>query len=156
VARVHGADVAGLDVVTEKLDYLERELGVRAVPSPDFAAVGLPPAWAGRADVVVDLLGTADSLRWSLDHLAAGGRLVTLTAFRGVDFPISSRELVNGEAAILGSRYASRYELALAARLLAEGRVRPVIGRREPLERVTAIHEDLRAGRLLGRGALIW
>jgi propanol-preferring alcohol dehydrogenase len=63
--------------------------------------------------------------------------------------------MVFGETAILGSRYASRHELALGARLLAEGRVRPVIGRREPLERVTAIHEDLRAGRLLGRGALV-
>jgi propanol-preferring alcohol dehydrogenase len=156
VARVHGADVAGLDVATEKLDYLERELGVRAVPSPDFAAIALPPEWADRADVVIDLLGTADSLRWGLEHLAPGGRLVTLTGFRGVAFPISSRELVHGEKAILGSRYASRHELVLGARLVAEGRVRPVIGRREPLERVTAIHEDLRAGRLLGRGALVF
>ena len=71
-------------------------------------------------------------------------------------FPASSRELVFRESAILGSRYASRYELTLAARLLAEGRVRPVVGRREPLERVADIHDDLRAGRLLGRGALVW
>jgi propanol-preferring alcohol dehydrogenase len=156
VARVLGADVAGLDVVPEKLDYLERELGVRAVPSPDFAAVELPPGWSGRPDVVVDLLGTAASLRWGLDHLAPGGRLVTLTTFPGVDFPVSPRELVFREAAILGSRYASRHEIALAARLVVEGRVRPVVGRREPVERVTAIHDDLRTGRLLGRGALVW
>ena len=156
VARVYGADVVGLEVGAEKLDYLQRELEVRAVPSPDFAAVELPAAWAGRADVVVDLLGRVESLRWAVDHLAAGGRLATLTSFRGVDFPISSRELVFGETAILGSRYASRHELALGARLLADGRVRAVIGRREPLDRVTAIHEDLRAGRLLGRGALVW
>ena len=106
--------------------------------------------------MVVDLLGTPESLRWGVEHLAVGGRLVTLTSFRGVDFPVSSRELVFGETAILGSRYASRHELVLAARLLADGRVRPVIGRREPLEHVTAIHEDLRAGRLLGRGALVF
>jgi D-arabinose 1-dehydrogenase-like Zn-dependent alcohol dehydrogenase len=156
VARVYGADVVGLDVGVEKLEYLERELQVRAVPSTDFATVELPAAWSGRVDLVVDLLGRAESLRWGLDHLAAGGRLVTLTSFRGVDFPITSRELVFRETAILGSRYASRHELVLGARLLAEGRIRPVVGRREPLERVTAIHEDLRAGRLLGRGALVW
>jgi D-arabinose 1-dehydrogenase-like Zn-dependent alcohol dehydrogenase len=156
VARVYGAEVAGLDVGAEKLEFLERELEVRAVPSHDFGAVQLPLAWGGRSDVVVDLLGTAESLRWGVDHLASGGRLVTLTSFRGVNFPISSRELVFREAAILGSRYASRHELALAARLLAEGRVRPVIGRREPVDRVAGIHEDIAAGRLLGRGALVW
>jgi D-arabinose 1-dehydrogenase-like Zn-dependent alcohol dehydrogenase len=156
VARVYGADVAGLDVTQEKLDYLERELGARAIPSADFAAVELPKDWGGRADVVVDFLGTPASLRWGLEHLAARGRLVALTSFRDVDFPISSRELVFGETAILGSRYASRHELALGARLVAEGKVRPVVSRREPLERVEAIHEDLRAGRLLGRGALVW
>jgi len=156
VARVYGADVAGLEVASEKLDYLERELGVAAIPSPDFAAVELPAAWNGRSDVVVDLLGTNESLRWGVERLAAGGRLVTLTTFRGVDFPVSSRQLVFGETAIVGSRYASRQELVLAAGLLAGGRVRPVVGRREPLERVAAIHEDLRAGRLLGRGALVW
>ena len=156
VARVYGGDVVGLDVGVEKLDYLERELGVAAVSSHEFAEVRLPVAWDGRADVVVDLLGRTDSLRWGLDHLAEGGRLVTLTTFRDVGFPVSSRELVFRETAILGSRYVSRHELILAARLVAEGRVRPVVGRREPLERVGDIHEDLRAGRLLGRGALVW
>jgi propanol-preferring alcohol dehydrogenase len=155
VARVYGADVLGLDVGAAKLEYLERELHVPAVHSGDFQAVELPAAWGGRADVVVDLLGTTESLRWAVEHLAAGGRLVTLTTFRGRELSISSRELVFGETALLGSRYASRHELALGARLLAEGRVRPVIGREEPLERVAAIHEDLRAGRLLGRGALL-
>src|SRR5205823_6333054 len=87
VARVYGADVAGLDVGREKLDYLERELGVAAIPSPDFAAVELPAGWDDRSDVVVDLLGTSQSLRWGVEHLASGGRLVTLTTFRGVDFP---------------------------------------------------------------------
>ena len=156
VARVYGAEVMGLDVSVEKLEYLERELHLPAARSADFRAVGLPASWGGRVDVVVDLLGTAESLRWGVEHLGAGGRLVTLTTFRDVEFPVSSRELVFAEGAILGSRYASRHELSLAARLLAEGRVRAVVGRREPLERVVAIHEDLRAGRLLGRGALVW
>src|SRR5438105_2863874 len=85
VARVYGAEVVGLDVSAEKLDYLQRELDVPAVHSGDFGAVELPAAWGGRADVVVDLLGTAESLRWGVGHLGSSGRLVTLTTFRDVE-----------------------------------------------------------------------
>lgn len=155
-AKVFGAEVAALDVVRDKLAYLEEELGVFAADSSDFGAVRLPPAWEGRADVVVDFLGRADSLRWALGALARDGRLVTLTTFRGVDFPVSPRDLVMSQLSILGSRYATRAQVDLAARLVAAGRVRPVVSRREPVERVEEIHDDLRAGTLLGRGALVW
>src|SRR5438105_4410673 len=64
VARVYGAEVVGLDVGLEKIEYLERELGVAAVRSADFRAVELPSAWNDMVDVVVDLLGTTESLRW--------------------------------------------------------------------------------------------
>jgi D-arabinose 1-dehydrogenase-like Zn-dependent alcohol dehydrogenase len=154
VAGVFGADVAGLDVDAAKLEHLERELGVRPVDSSDFGAARLP--WSDPPDVVIDLLGTRESLKWALRALGRGGRLVVLTTFPGVEFPVSPRAMVFGELALLGSRYARRAELAMAARLVLEGRVRPVIGRRERIERVTEIHDDLRAGRLLGRGALVW
>ena len=156
VARVFGAEVAGLDVGSEKLAYLDEELGVFAIDSSDFERVELPPAWDGKADVVIDFLGRPESSRWALDALARDGRLVMLTTFRDREFPISSRELVLSQLSILGSRYATRGEFELAARLAASGRVRAVIGRREPIERVSEIHADLRAGRLLGRGALVW
>ncbi|MDR0359081.1 MAG: zinc-binding dehydrogenase, partial [bacterium] len=116
----------------------------------------LPPTWGARADVVVDFLGRPASLSWALATLDTGGRLVTLTTFPGVEFPLDPRRLVFGEGSVLGSRYATRPELDEAARLVATGRVRPVIGRREPVAGVDGIHEDLRAGRLLGRGALVW
>jgi propanol-preferring alcohol dehydrogenase len=156
VAQLFGAEVAGLDVTAEKLAYLEAELGVVPIESSNFANVTLPAAWDGKADVVVDLLGRPESLRWSLGVLAGRGRLVILTTFRDVDLPISPRDLVLSQLAILGSRYCTRAEFELAARLVAGGRVRPVIGRRERIAKVHEIHEDLRAGRLLGRGALVW
>lgn len=156
VAQLFGAEVAGLDVTEEKLVYLEEELGVIPIESSDFAKVTLPAAWDGKADVVVDLLGRPESLRWSLGALASKGRLVALTTFRDVALPISPRELVLSQLAVLGSRYCTRAEFDLAARLVAGGRVRPVIGRRERIAKLHEIHEDLRAGRLLGRGAVVW
>jgi D-arabinose 1-dehydrogenase-like Zn-dependent alcohol dehydrogenase len=156
VARVYGAEVAGLDVDPAKLAYLRDELGIPAADSADFGAVLLPPAWGGRADVVIDLLGTPASLTWSLAHLATGGRLVVLTTFPDVDFAVSPRDLVLAQGEIIGSRYASRHEVVQSARLVAEGRVRPVIGARARIDDVHEIHDALHEGRLLGRGALVW
>jgi len=156
VARVYGADVVGLDVESAKLAYLRDELGIPAADSGDFGAVLLPPAWEGTADVVVDLLGTPASLTWSRGHLSTGGRLVVLTTFRDVHFAVSPRDLVFTQSQILGSRYASRHELVESARLVAEERVRPVVGARAGVDDVRDIHDALREGRLLGRGALVW
>lgn len=156
VAAAYGARVAGLDVQPAKLAFLADRLGVAAVDSARFDSIALPAGWGGRADVVVDLLGRAESLRWALGALDAGGRLIAMTTFRDVEFPVSPRELVSAQLSMLGSRYASRYELHLAARLVAEGRVLPVVSRRERIEGVESIHDDLRGGKLLGRGALVW
>ncbi len=156
VAKVFGAEVAGLDVTQEKLAYLQEELGTVSIDSSDFAAVTLPKSWAGQADVVVDFLGRPESLRWALGALARNGRLVTLTSFRGVEFSVSSRELVFSQLTILGCRYATRAQLDLAARLVGRRRVKPVVTRRERVERVHEIHQDVRTGHLLGRGALLW
>jgi D-arabinose 1-dehydrogenase-like Zn-dependent alcohol dehydrogenase len=156
IARLRGADVVGLDAVEDKLAYLADELGVAAVDSSTFDDVRLSAGWHGEADVVIDLLGTRASLGWALGALAPGGRLAVLTTFRDVELPVSPRELVLRGAALLGSRYAARHELLLAARLVASGDVRPVIGRRLTIDDIEAAHRDLREGRLLGRGALIW
>jgi propanol-preferring alcohol dehydrogenase len=155
VAAARGADVLGLDVTEEKLAHLRDELGVHAADSSDFSAVSLPDTWSDGPDVVIDFLGRPESLRWAVDNLATDGRLIALTTFHGIEFPVSPRELVFRQISLLGSRYASRYEVLEAARLVATGRVRPVISRRAGFEGVEGMHAALRAGELLGRGVLV-
>lgn len=156
LAKLHGADVAGLEVVEAKLRHLGEELGVRPVDSSDFGTAELPDGWEGSADVVIDLVGTAISLAWSIDHVAVGGRLVVVTTAPGVDVAISPRDLTLKQASVVGSRYASRAELILAARLVAEGRIDPVVSRRVAIDEVDGAHDALRDGTLLGRAALVW
>jgi D-arabinose 1-dehydrogenase-like Zn-dependent alcohol dehydrogenase len=156
VARVCGADVAGLEAVPEKLRFLADELAVAAVDSAEFEAVALPPHWDGRADVVVDLLGTRESLTWAARALAPDGRLVLLTTFPGVAFEVSPRELVFAQATITGSRYASRAELLAAGRMAASGQVRPIVTRVADAGGIDDVHAALRAGTLIGRGAVAW
>jgi propanol-preferring alcohol dehydrogenase len=156
VAAAHGADVIALDVDEAKLGYLERELGVPALDSSDFGRIRLPAAWSARADVVVDFVGTRESLQWGASALAANGTLVCTTTFRDRVFELSPRDLVLAQSAVIGSRYASRAEVGIGASLVASERIRPVIGRRVGLDHLESLHEDLRNGWLLGRGALVW
>jgi propanol-preferring alcohol dehydrogenase len=60
------------------------------------------------------------------------------------------REYVATEAAFLGSRYATRDEVVRAARLLADGRIEPVVRRRVGLDDVPAVHRRLREGETFG------
>jgi D-arabinose 1-dehydrogenase-like Zn-dependent alcohol dehydrogenase len=154
VARLTTADVVGLDVTSEKLGAIE-SVGVRAVDSSDFKS--LPSLFAdGPPTVVVDLVGLDTAGSWAVDTLAPGGRLVVLTTF--VDRPITMqyRDFVFREISLLGSRYASKAEVATAADLVATGKVQPVIGQVVGPDDLLSLHARLRAGELVGRSALSW
>jgi propanol-preferring alcohol dehydrogenase len=156
VAALHGAGVVGFDRGDRKLEVIEG-LGVRAVDSSDFAAVDGDGLWTvGPPTAVIDLLGTADSLGWATANLAPGGRVVVLTTFPDRGGVLSPRELVFAEASVMGSRYASKAEVATAAELVASGRIRPVIGATTGPDDVVDLHTALRDGALTGRGALVW
>jgi D-arabinose 1-dehydrogenase-like Zn-dependent alcohol dehydrogenase len=156
VAALHGAHVAALEAAPDKLAYLESELGAYPVDSSSFEAVALPDSWDGQADVIVDFLGTPASHDWSLRALAPDGRLVVLTTFRDLTFPVSPRELVLGQHTIVASRYATGAELSRAAEFVAAGSVKPVVTETRPPGNAEDLHAALGEGQLLGRGALDW
>ena len=154
VAATRGAQVAGFDVTAEKLEQIQG-LGARAVESTDFSTLG-SPFDDGPPTVVVDLLGSSEATRWAIDMLGAGGRLISLTTFRDRPVPFESRELVFRELSLIGSRYARKREVAEAARLVASGAVRPVIGEVTGPSGLLELHARLRSHLLVGRGALVW
>jgi D-arabinose 1-dehydrogenase-like Zn-dependent alcohol dehydrogenase len=156
LARLFGAQVAGLEAAESKFDLIE-EMGAAPVLSRAFDEVDLTGVWQSESPtVVIDLVGTSASLRWGLGTLTAGGRMVVLTTFRDVELPIEPRELVFREISLLGSRYASRAELMEAAALVATGQIRPVVSQVVPPSQVSEVHQALRQGTLVGRGALDW
>lgn len=156
MARLFGGRVAGLEIAESKFDTIE-EVGATPVLSRSFDDVDLRAIWDGkRPTVVIDLVGTPTSLEWGLSALATGGRMVVLTTFRGIDVPVSPREMVFREATLLGSRYASKAELMQAADLVGAGLIRPIVSRIVPPEKVGEVHQELREGTFLGRGALNW
>jgi D-arabinose 1-dehydrogenase-like Zn-dependent alcohol dehydrogenase len=155
MARLFGARVVAVDVTPAKL-AAAREAGADVVVD----AAGADTAAAVRATVpegptvAVDFVGSRETLTLCLETLGKRGRLVCLTTFPGVAAEVAPRQLVREEISVMGSRYASRWEVARAAALVAEGRIRPVVSAVVPLARVGELHAQLRARTLIGRGAV--
>jgi len=118
------------------------------------AATAVRAAAADGVSVAIDFVGTRETLALCLETLGKRGRLVCLTTFPGVSADVSPRRLVHDEISVIGSRYCSRWEMARAGELVADGRIRPVVSEVVPLERVGELHAKLRARTLIGRGAI--
>lgn len=86
-------------------------------------------------DVVVENPGQATWER-SLAALARNGRLVTCGAHTGVEGKLNLWNLFARQNTIIGSYGASRDDLAQVLKLVAQGKLRPVIHRTFPLEGV--------------------
>jgi propanol-preferring alcohol dehydrogenase len=154
VALLKTADVVGLDVTQEKLNAIEAQ-GARAMDSSDFSSL-LNPFRNGPPTVVIDLVGSSAATAWSMDSLGPRGRFVALTTFLEAPIPVAHRDLVFREISLVGSRYATKAEVAIAADLVASGKIDPVIGEVVGPADLIALHDSLRNQRLLGRGALTW
>ena len=156
MAAHFGASVAGLEASDAKFAAIT-SMGGTPVLSRSFDDIDLGRVWNGDAPtVVIDLLGTRDSVTWGLRALPLGGRLVLLTTFREVEAILSPREMVLRELTILGSRYASKAELRESADLVAAGTIHPVVSRVVGPEGVESVHRALQDGTLIGRGAVDW
>jgi D-arabinose 1-dehydrogenase-like Zn-dependent alcohol dehydrogenase len=156
MAALFGASVAGLEASEAKFEAIAQAGGAPVV-SRSFDDVDLAPVWNGDAPtVVIDLLGSRESVTWALNVLPLGGRLVLLTTFRDVETVLSPRDMVLRELTVLGSRYASKAELKESAELVAAGKIRPIVSEVVGPEGIEQVHRALQEGRLLGRGAVDW
>ncbi len=98
-------------------------------------------------DVVVDHVG-ADTFERSLRCLAKGGRYVTCGATSGFELKTDFRLVFFKSLSILGSTMGGSHELATVFALVASGRLRPIVDRVFPFERIAEAHQHLasRAG----------
>jgi D-arabinose 1-dehydrogenase-like Zn-dependent alcohol dehydrogenase len=155
VAQLLGGRVLGVDLTDQKKELIER-FGAAAADGGTLATLDPSVALDGPPTVVIDLVGSEVTLAWGQMVLDGGGRLVVVTTVRGGLLELVTRDMVFRELAVLGSRYAWRSEVATAAELVHSGLVRPVIGSVVEADGVSRTHDELRAGTLLGRGAVRW
>ncbi len=83
-----------------------------------------------------------------------GGQIVTLTTHHERSFAPPLKEFVVKEASIVGSRHATKEEVVRAARLLADGRIDPIVTDSVGLEDVPDVHDRIRNGESHGMAVL--
>ena len=101
-------------------------------------------------DVVFEHVGTAT---WddSLASLAPSGRLVTCGATTGYDAKIDLRFLFSRQLSLLGSYMGRKSELLTVLKLVASGKLKPVLDRVFPLAETSAAHVYLESGQQFGK-----
>jgi NADPH:quinone reductase-like Zn-dependent oxidoreductase len=104
-------------------------------------------------DVVVEHVGTAT---WddSLASLAPSGRLVTCGATTGYEAKVDLRFLFSRQLSLCGSYMGTRAELQTVMKLVAAGRLRPIVDRIFPLAEAAAAHAYLESGQQFGKVVL--
>jgi propanol-preferring alcohol dehydrogenase len=104
-------------------------------------------------DVVVDYVSRTDTLQAGAKALRRRGRLVTLGG-AGQPFQVSSKDMLDKELDLLGSRYVTRNEILDCLELVARGEVFPLVTEVRPLIEAEAVHERVERGEIIGRAAL--
>jgi alcohol dehydrogenase, propanol-preferring len=145
MARWRGCKVIAVERRPEKFDAC-RAAGADAV-------VDASRNDAVEADVVVDFVSSAASLETGLACLGQGGRLVTLGG-AGEDFVVSSNALLQKEAVVLGSRYATKQEVIDTLALAARGEFWPIVTEVAPLAEAERVHDRVARGEVTGRAVL--
>ena len=90
----------------------------------------------------------------SLSSLAPSGRLVTCGATTGFDAKIDLRFLFSRQLSLLGSYMGTKSELYTVLKLVASGRLRPIVDCVFPLAEAVAAHTYLESSRQFGKVVL--
>jgi putative PIG3 family NAD(P)H quinone oxidoreductase len=163
VARALGARVAVTAGSAEKLEFC-RELGAEiTINYRDEDFVARLRQESGGADVIFDIMGAA-YLDRNIDALATDGQLVIIGMQGGIKGELNIAKLLMKRARVIGTTLRARpvtgpnskTEIVQAVTasvwpMIAEGRVRPIIGARMPVQQAGEAHQELVAGKVTGK-----
>ncbi|OBI38092.1 NAD(P)H-quinone oxidoreductase [Mycobacterium sp. E1386] len=162
VARALGVRVAVTAGSAEKLEFC-RELGAEITINyrdEDFVE---RLRECGGADVILDIMGAA-YLDRNIDALATDGQLVIIGMQGGIKGELNIAKLLGKRARVIGTTLRARpvtgpnskTEIVQAVigsvwPMIAEGRVRPIIGARMPIQQAAEAHQQLRSSKVTGK-----
>jgi NADPH2:quinone reductase len=165
VARTLGARVAITAGSPAKLK-LCRELGAEvtiAYRDEDFVARVHEATDGAGADVILDIMGAA-YLDRNLDALATDGQLIVIGMQGGVKGELNLGKLVGKRARVIGTALRGRPVDGPSGKsaivesvvtsvwpMIADGRIRPIIGARMPIQQAAQAHQLLSSGEVTGK-----
>lgn len=162
-ARALGARVAVTAGSADKLDFC-RELGADiTINYRDEDFVARLADETGGADVILDIMGAA-YLDRNIDALATDGQLVIIGMQGGIKAELNIGKLLAKRARVIGTTLRgrpvsgpnSKTEIVQAVTasvwpMIADGRVRPIIGARLPIQQAGDAHRRLVASEVTGK-----
>jgi putative PIG3 family NAD(P)H quinone oxidoreductase len=165
VARALDTRVAVTAGSKNKLD-LCAELGAEITigyRDEDFVERVRSESGGAGANVILDIMGAA-YLDLNVDALAVGGRLVVIGMQGGAKAELNIGKLVAKRAGVIGTTLRARPVSGPGSKsevvaevvanvwpMIADGRVRPIIGAEFPIEQARAAHELLSSGEVSGK-----
>jgi putative PIG3 family NAD(P)H quinone oxidoreductase len=165
VAGALGARVAVTAGSAPKLE-LCRKLGAEitiAYHDEDFVARVREATGGAGADVILDIMGAA-YLDRNLDALASDGQLIVIGMQGGVNGELNLGKLVSKRARVIGTALRGRPVTGPNGKsaiveavttsvwpMIADGRVRPVIGAHIPIQQAAEAHRLLSSGQVTGK-----
>jgi len=158
VAKAFGAFVIAVERDPAKLLRLQ-EFAVDAIvdAASESWQADLVRAADGQLDACIDLVGAPVTTANGIAALGRGGTFVVvgvLPALRSDKSAVLSADpmyLVNKEITIMGTRYATRAEIARSLGLVRDGKVKPIIGASFPLSQAEDALEAIRLNQVFGR-----
>ncbi|GBC82753.1 Alcohol dehydrogenase [bacterium HR10] len=156
IARLAGARVIATTSSEKKAEAL-RALGAHDVivyTQHDVVAEVRRLTEGRGADLVFDVVGGEVFLQ-SLQCVAKGGRVATCGAIRSDQATINIIHLFFREIEIIGATGSTQLEVEGVLRLVAEGRLRPLIDRVLPLSEASQAHRLMEEGQLFGKILLV-
>lgn len=158
VAKAFGAFVIAVERDAEKLRRLQDSVADALIDaSLESWQADLVQAADGQLDVCIDFVGAPETTSKGLAALGRGGIFViagampSLRSDKNAVISAAPMYLVNKEISILGTRYATRAEIARSLELVRDGKVIPVIGASFPLAQAEAALEAIRRNQVFGR-----
>jgi 2-desacetyl-2-hydroxyethyl bacteriochlorophyllide A dehydrogenase len=144
-----GVRVAAVDPDVSKQDAA-RTFGAEAAFDPGGALTGIDE-WAGADGVqcFYDCVGSKGSLEVTCSGVMNGGRVIIIGEQQD-RLPVTSTEIAQRELEIIGSRNGTRQDMVEAIRLVASGKVRPLIAARFSLHQINEAIQSVREG-VVGR-----
>jgi len=156
MARMAGARVLAVTSGAANLGRV-RDLGADLVYDrleADFARAVWADTGKRGVDLVLDSVGAA-MWAFSVKSLAVRGRLVTYGASGGALAETELRSVFWKELSIVGATMGTPAEFRTVLRVVAEGRIRPVIHAVLPLAEARRAHEELERGDVFGKLVLV-
>ena len=151
IAKLCGARALVVDMNPDAL-ALAKTYGADELLPAEGAGAAVSKLTAGQgADAVIEIVGTPETLSWSLPATKSGGKLILVGYAPGRPYALDTMMMHYREYTVMGSRFTTKAELLELIKLVEQGVIRPVVTKTLPFDQANEALEALKKKTYLGR-----